>query len=60
MEREHRAQIEVEDGIAVGDHECLGAEEIAQPVQRTAGAEQYWFGSVGDAHSQRDPSPSPR
>ena len=52
MEREHRAQIEIENRVAVGHYERIATEEIAQAVERPAGAEQYRLGRIRDAKSE--------
>ena len=52
MGRNHRAEIEIEDGVAVGDHEGIAAKKIAQAVERTAGAEQDRLGRVGDVQAE--------
>jgi hypothetical protein len=48
---QHRAQIEVEDDLAVQDHERLGAEERQRAPDAAAGAEDGRLARVGD----RDP-----
>ncbi len=52
MEREHRAQIQIEDGVAVGDYERVVAQKIAQAVERAAGAQQDRLGRVPDAKTE--------
>src|SRR5208282_4930136 len=56
MEREHRAQVEIEDRVAVGDYECIfvfdSAQELPEAVERAAGAEQNRLGRIRDAQSE--------
>src|ERR1700722_9376404 len=52
MEREHRAKIEVENRVAVGDYERIAAEKVAQSVERSSRAEQNRLGRLRDAKSE--------